>query len=79
MLTERTLSQAPCNGVPRRAIHDGRAVADDPLLGWAGATLAPAATCANTASRLNEAGFCRGGNAAKSAIDAATTACIKYS
>jgi len=35
-------------------------------------------SCAITASRLNAAGFCRGGNLMKLAISPATTACIKY-
>ena len=35
-------------------------------------------SCAITASRLNAAGFCRGGNLTKLAISPATTACIKY-
>src|SRR5208282_5095419 len=33
---------------------------------------------ANTASRLNDAGFWRGGNLMKLSICAATTACIRY-
>jgi hypothetical protein len=32
----------------------------------------------STASRLNDAGFCRGGNFTKSAIADAITACIMY-
>jgi len=35
-------------------------------------------TCASTASRLNEAGFWRGGNLTKSSICPAMTACIRY-
>ena len=35
-------------------------------------------TWRSTSSRLNDAGFCRGGNLTKSSISDATTACIKY-
>ena len=55
---------------PRRHPHPRRAP---------GATGGGPVTCRITASRLNEAGFWRGGNFAKSSICAATSACISYS
>jgi hypothetical protein len=65
------LDRGPANSRHAPALASSVAVAAAQV--WAAVV-----TCASTASRLNAAGFCRGGNFTKSAIADAITACIMY-